>query len=68
MVGSILEGLAAGKRATLASTITLVESEHPGKKRIAQHVIEQILQSSKNKQTSSYRIGGNRLCIKLSFY
>ena len=67
MVDRILEGLAAGKRAILASTITLVETEHPGKKRVAQRVLDRILQSAAHDQRKTYRIGIYDAARKLDF-
>ena len=57
MASKIVDGLIQGNRATLAASITLVETEHKGKKKLAQKVLERILQNDSLKTPNSYRIG-----------
>ncbi|XP_071088202.1 methylmalonic aciduria type A homolog, mitochondrial-like isoform X1 [Haliotis cracherodii] len=63
LVHKLFKGLTNGDRASLARSITLVESSHPGKRKQAQQLLSRVLDYNKRRtrhilqETQSFRIG-----------
>ncbi|KAK7072208.1 hypothetical protein SK128_020540 [Halocaridina rubra] len=62
LVQRLLHGLYAGRRASLAESITLVETSHPKKKFLARQLLTNILQ---NAQISEYLRGYRALSFRI---
>lgn len=64
LLNRLFEGLVGGQRASLAESITLVESQHPRKKELAQVLLQRVLAYRKEQerqnggQPVAFRVGG----------
>lgn len=73
LLNKLYEGLIGGQRASLAESITLVETQHPRKKELAQVLLQRVLayrreQESRNGgKPLAFRVGvcGLGFCIQL---
>ncbi|CAL8115269.1 unnamed protein product [Orchesella dallaii] len=57
---SIAEKIKSGNRGVLASSITLVETEHKEKKKLAKKLLQYILSDSHDTSKRSLRIGSEK--------
>ncbi|EDV28449.1 uncharacterized protein TRIADDRAFT_19400 [Trichoplax adhaerens] len=60
IIDRLIQGITSGKRASLAESITLVESKHPKKKELARELLNSALRLLKEKElnsTPTFRIG-----------
>ena len=56
LLGKLYDGLISGQRASLAESITLVETQHPRKKELAQVLLQRVL--AYRREQESDREGG----------
>lgn len=65
LIDKLYEGLVTGKRASLAESITLVETQHPRKKELAQVLLQRVL-AYRTEQES--RNGGRPLAFRVGVW
>uniref|UniRef100_A0A8C6TYC9 Metabolism of cobalamin associated A n=1 Tax=Neogobius melanostomus TaxID=47308 RepID=A0A8C6TYC9_9GOBI len=62
LLSRLYEGLIGGQRASLAESITLVETQHPRKKELAQVLLQRVLAYRREKEKSN---GGRPLAFRV---
>ncbi|CDQ92148.1 unnamed protein product [Oncorhynchus mykiss] len=62
LLNKLYEGLISGQRASLAESITLVETQHPRKKELAQVLLQRVLAHRKEQEKQN---GGKPLAFRV---
>lgn len=62
LLDKLYKGLVSGQRASLAESITLVETQHPRKKELAQVLLQRVLVYRKEQES---RNGGNPVAFRV---
>ncbi|XP_045578719.1 methylmalonic aciduria type A protein, mitochondrial [Salmo salar] len=62
LLNKLYEGLISGQRASLAESITLVETQHPRKKELAQVLLQRVLAYRKEQEKQN---GGKPLAFRV---
>lgn len=65
LLDKLYEGLIAGQRASLAESITLVETQHPRKKELAQVLLQRVLAYRREQES---RNGGKPLAFRVGVW
>lgn len=65
LLNKLFEGLVGGQRASLAESITLVESQHPRKKELAQVLLQRVLAYRKKQESQS---GGKPVAFRVGMW
>lgn len=64
-MNKLYKGLVEGQRASLAEAITLVETQHPRKKELAQVLLQQVLAYRKEQESQN---GGKPVAFRVGVW
>lgn len=71
LLDKLYQGLVAGRRAALAESITLVETQHPRKKELAQVLLQRVLAYKREQESHNggkpmaFRVG---VCSQMKYF